>query len=52
MFAIGDIEDVLSRLRAHGAVLVGGVAQYDDACRLCYVLGTDGIIVALVEELS
>ncbi len=52
MFAVDDIEDVLARLRAHGAELVGEVAQYEDSYRLCYVRGPEGIIVALAEQLS
>jgi catechol 2,3-dioxygenase-like lactoylglutathione lyase family enzyme len=51
MFAVDDIEDVLARLRAHGAELVGEVAQYEDIYRLCYVRGPEGIIVALAEPL-
>jgi catechol 2,3-dioxygenase-like lactoylglutathione lyase family enzyme len=35
MFAVGDIEDVLARLQAHGAELVGEVVQYEDMYRLC-----------------
>ena len=45
MFAVDDIEDVLARLRAHGAELVGEVAQYEDAFRLCYLRGPEGIVV-------
>jgi len=52
MFAVDDIEDVLARLRTHGAELVGTVAQYEDSYRLCYVRGPEGIIVALAEPLS
>ena len=52
MFAVEDIEDVLARLHAHGAELVGEVAQYEDSYRLCYVRGPEGIIVALAEQLS
>ena len=52
MFAVDDIEDVLARLRAHGAELIGEVAQYEDKYRLCYVRGPEGIIVALAEQLS
>ncbi len=51
MFAVDDIEDVLARLRAHGAELVGEVAQYEDMYRLCYIRGPEGIIVALAEQL-
>src|ERR671934_963987 len=52
MFAVDDIEDVLARLRAHGAELVGEVAQYEDMYRLCYIRGPEGIIVALAQQLS
>ena len=51
MFAVDDIDDVLARLRAHGAELVGEVAQYEDMYRLCYIRGPEGIIVALAEQL-
>jgi predicted enzyme related to lactoylglutathione lyase len=37
MFAVDDIDDVLARVRAHGAELVGEVVQYEDQYRLCYV---------------
>jgi catechol 2,3-dioxygenase-like lactoylglutathione lyase family enzyme len=52
MFAVDDIEDVLGRLRTHGAELIGEVAQYEDSYLLCYVRGPEGIIVALAEQLS
>jgi len=52
MFAVEDIEDVLARLRAHGAELVRELAKYEDKYRLCYVRGPEGIIVALAEQLS
>jgi catechol 2,3-dioxygenase-like lactoylglutathione lyase family enzyme len=42
MFAVDDIDDVVARLRAHGAELVGDVAQYEDVYRLCYVRGPRG----------
>jgi catechol 2,3-dioxygenase-like lactoylglutathione lyase family enzyme len=52
MFAVDDIDDVLTRLQAHGAELVGEVVQYEDQYRLCYLRGPEGIIVALAEPLS
>ena len=52
MFAVDDIEDVLARLQAQGAELVGEVVQYEDQYRLCYVRGPEGIIVALSEQLG
>ncbi len=52
MFAVEDIDDTLARLRSHGAELVGEVAQYEDAYRLCYVRGPEGILVGLAEQLG
>lgn len=52
MFAVDDIEDVLVRLQALGAELVGELDQYEDSYRLCYVRGPEGIIVALAEQIS
>jgi len=51
-FVVDDVADVLDRLRAHGAELVGEVAQYEGIYRYCYLRGPDGIIIGLVEELS
>ena len=52
MFAVDDIDEVLARLQARGAELVGEVVQYEDAYRLCYLRGPEGIIVALAEQLG
>ena len=52
MFAVDDIDDVVARLRAHGAELVGEVVQYEDWYRLAYIRGPEGIIIGLAEELS
>jgi len=52
MFAVDDIDDVLARLRRHGAELIGEVVQYEDQYRLCYVRGPEGIMVALAEQLA
>jgi len=52
MFAVDDIDDVVARLHAHGAELVGEVVQYEDTYRLCYVRGPEGIIVGLAEQLG
>jgi catechol 2,3-dioxygenase-like lactoylglutathione lyase family enzyme len=50
-FEVTDIDEVLGRLRPHGAELVGGLEQYEDSWRLCYARGPEGIIVELVERL-
>ena len=52
MFAVDDIDDVVARLRAHGAELVGELVQYENSYRLCYVRGPESILVALAEQLS
>ena len=39
MFAVDDIEGVVARLEALGAELVGGLEQYEDVYRLCYIRG-------------
>ncbi|MFE9917648.1 VOC family protein [Micromonospora sp. NPDC005553] len=51
MFAVDDIDDVIARLRGHGAELVGEVERYEDIFRLCYVQGPEGIVVGLAEQL-
>ncbi|MET9490368.1 VOC family protein [Nocardia sp. NPDC006630] len=50
-FAVDDVDNVLDRLRRHGAELVGTVARYEDIYRYCYVRGPDGVMIGLVEEL-
>ncbi|MEU1528493.1 VOC family protein [Streptomyces fagopyri] len=52
MFAVDDIDATVARLRAHGAELLGDIAQYEDSYRLCNLRGPAGIIVALAEQLG
>ncbi|HWT34358.1 MAG TPA: VOC family protein [Microbacterium sp.] len=53
MFAVDDLDETLSRLRELGAELVSSeVVRYEDAYRLCYVRGPEGILVGLAEELG
>ena len=52
MFMVDDVDDVVTRLRSHGAELVGEIAQYEDIYRLCFVRGPEGIIVGLSERLG
>jgi catechol 2,3-dioxygenase-like lactoylglutathione lyase family enzyme len=52
MFTVESVDDTVAVLSAHGAELIGEVAQYEDQYRLCYMRGPAGIIVALAEELS
>jgi catechol 2,3-dioxygenase-like lactoylglutathione lyase family enzyme len=52
MFAVDDIDDTLARLRTHGAQLVGEVVRYEDAYRLCYIRGPEGLLIGLAQELG
>jgi len=52
MFAVDDIDDVVGRLRDHGAELVGEMAQYEDIYRLCFLRGPEGIVIGLSEKLG
>src|SRR2546430_1414143 len=52
MFAVEDIDDTLARLRKRGAQLVGEVVQYEDAYRLCYIRGPEGLLIGLAQELG
>jgi len=52
MFEVDDIDETLVRLRKHGAQLVSSdVVQYEDAYRLCYIRGPEGILIGLAQEL-
>ncbi len=45
MFAVDDIDETLARLRKHGV-------QYEDAYRLCYIRGPEGLLIGLAQELG
>jgi len=51
MFTVENIDDTLARLGPRGARLVGQVVQYEDAYRLCYIRGPEGILIGLAQEL-
>ncbi|TVX94106.1 VOC family protein [Paenibacillus agilis] len=52
MFAVEDIDDMVSRLTKFGAQVVGEVVQYRDSYRLCYIRGHEGILIGLAEQLD
>jgi catechol 2,3-dioxygenase-like lactoylglutathione lyase family enzyme len=51
MFTVDDIDETLARLRTRGAQLVGEVVQYENAYRLCYIRGPEGLLIGLAEKL-
>ena len=52
MFTVDDLDETLARLRKRGAQLVGEVVQYEEAYRLCYIRGPEGLLIGLAEELK
>ncbi len=52
MFTVDDIDEMVSRLSKHGAQLVGEVVQYENAYRLCYIRGAEGLLIGLAEEIG
>jgi catechol 2,3-dioxygenase-like lactoylglutathione lyase family enzyme len=52
MFTVDDIDETLVRLRRRGAQLVGEVVQYEEAYRLCYIRGPEGLLIGLAQELK
>ena len=53
MFAVDDLDETLARVREHGAELVSTeVVQYEDAYRLCYIRGPEGLLIGLAQALG
>jgi catechol 2,3-dioxygenase-like lactoylglutathione lyase family enzyme len=52
MFTVEDIDEMVSRLTKHGAQLIGEVVQYENSYRLCYIRGTEGLLIGLAEEIG
>jgi catechol 2,3-dioxygenase-like lactoylglutathione lyase family enzyme len=52
MFSVEGLDDVVARLRGHGAELVDEIVQYEDIYRLCFMRGPEGIIIGLAEQLG
>jgi len=52
MFNVDDIDDVVARLAGRGGRLLGEIVQYENAYRLCYLRGPEGVIIALAQDMS
>lgn len=52
MFTVEDIDEIVSRLTQQGAQLVGEVVNYENTYRLCYIRGSEGILVGLAQEIG
>src|SRR4051812_31784521 len=52
MFTVENIDELVSRLTKHGAKLVGEMVNYENTYRLCYIRGTEGLLIGLAEQLN
>lgn len=52
MFAVEDLDELLVRLRKRGAELVDEVVRYEDAYKLFYIRGPEGLLIGLAEPLG
>ncbi len=52
MFRVDNIDELVSRLTKQGAELVGEVVNYQGVYRLCYIRGTEGLLIGLAEQLG
>ena len=52
MFTVENIDEMVTRLIKNGAELVGEIVQYENSYRLCYIRGTEGILIGLAEQIG
>ncbi|PJZ85301.1 VOC family protein [Leptospira harrisiae] len=52
MFRVDNLDELLSRLKKHGATVVGEVVQFENIYRLCYIRGVEGLLIGLAEQLG
>ncbi|MBI2429554.1 MAG: VOC family protein [Ignavibacteriales bacterium] len=52
MFAVDNIDELVARLSKHGAEVVGEIVNYENIYRLCYIRGTEGLLIGLAEQLG
>jgi catechol 2,3-dioxygenase-like lactoylglutathione lyase family enzyme len=51
-FEVDDLQTAVDRLATDGYGLVGSIGQYENAWRMAYVRGPEGIIVSLAEHIG
>lgn len=51
-FNVEDIEALVNKLTKKGAELISDIYRYENAYKLCYVRGPEGIILELAEEIK
>lgn len=51
MFKVENIDELVKQLVKNGSQLVGEIVQYENSYRLCYIRGTEGLLIGLAEQL-
>ena len=51
MFRVDNIDELVPRLIKNGAELVGEVVLYENIYKLCYIRGTEGLLIGLAEQI-
>ncbi|WP_226036583.1 VOC family protein [Aquibacillus saliphilus] len=51
-FAVEDIEALVNKLKKKDAGLIGEIQNYENAYKLCYIRGPEGIILELAEKIK
>lgn len=52
MFRVDNLDELVSRLTRHGAEVIGEVVNYQNIYKLCYIRGTEGLLIGLAEQLE
>lgn len=52
MFRVDNLDELLSRLKKQGIEIVGEVVNYANIYKLCYIRGTEGLLIGLAEQLG
>lgn len=52
MFRVDNLDELLNRLTKQGVEIVGEVVNYENIYKLCYIRGTEGLLVGLAEQLG
>jgi catechol 2,3-dioxygenase-like lactoylglutathione lyase family enzyme len=52
MFRVDNLDELLSRLTKYDVQIVGEVVNYENIYRLCYIRGTEGLLIGLAEQLG
>ncbi|RHW34105.1 VOC family protein [Lysinibacillus yapensis] len=51
-FAVDDIESVVAKLKKKGTEIFSEIQNYENAYKLCFVRGPEGIVLELAEKIG